>query len=44
MRPAERKYLVEFLRDAPLYDTIDIGDKHFILTHSGLGNYSNDKR
>lgn len=44
MRPAERKYVIEFLRDAPLYDTVDIGDKHFILTHSGLGNYLNYKK
>lgn len=44
MRPRERKRVIEFLKDAPLYDTVDIGDKRFILTHSGLGNYSNDKR
>ena len=44
LRPAERKHVIEFLRDAPLYDSVDIGDKRFILTHSGLGNYSNDKR
>ena len=43
MRPAERKYIIEYLRDAPLYETVNIEKRCFILTHSGLGNYSNNK-
>ncbi len=44
VRASERKYILEYLREAPLYESFDIEDKHFILTHSGLGNYSEEKR
>ncbi|MEE3450556.1 MAG: metallophosphoesterase [Acutalibacteraceae bacterium] len=43
IRPTERKYILEYLREAPLYEELDIDGKNFILTHSGLGNYSADK-
>jgi len=33
----------DYLRDAPLYDVLQIEGKRFILTHSGLGNFSPGK-
>lgn len=40
----ERADILDFLDDAPLYDTVDVRDKSFILVHSGLGNFSEEKR
>lgn len=39
MREEEIEYILEYLRDAPLYEAISVGDRDFILTHSGLGNF-----
>ena len=33
----------DYLRDAPLYDTLRVGQKTYILTHGGLGNFRPDK-
>ena len=44
MRKSEIKYLLEFLRDIPLYEGISVGDRDFILVHSGLGNFREDKK
>lgn len=33
----------DYLADAPLYDTVRAGRRSFILTHSGLGNFSPHK-
>ncbi|MBE6727722.1 MAG: calcineurin [Ruminococcaceae bacterium] len=35
--------LFEYLHEAPLYETVNIGDKDFLLVHSGLDNFSKDK-
>ena len=40
----EREYLLEYLSDAPLYDTVTAGEKDFILTHSGLGSFDKNKK
>ena len=35
--------ILDYLRDAPLYETLDVDGKTFILVHSGLGNYHPDR-
>ncbi|MBE6735031.1 MAG: calcineurin [Ruminococcaceae bacterium] len=40
---AQIKYILEFLDKAPLYKEIEAGGKTYILTHSGLGNFREDK-
>lgn len=40
----QRKHLFEYLHDAPLYEALTIGDKDYILTHSGLEHFSIDKK
>ncbi len=44
LRDSEREYLLEYLSDAPLYDCVTAGDRDFILTHSGLGNFAENKK
>jgi predicted phosphodiesterase len=36
--------ILKYLRDCPLYETLSIGDKDFILVHSGLDDFSPDKK
>ena len=36
--------IIEYLEDCPLYETCSIGERDFILTHAGLGNFSPTKR
>lgn len=38
-RNEEIEYILEYLREAPLYEALTVGDRDFILTHSGLGNF-----
>ena len=38
------KYILEYLREAPLYDTVTAGGKDFLLTHSGLGLFDKSKK
>lgn len=44
MREKEREYLFEYLEDAPLYEILTVGERDFVLTHSGLGNFRKDKK
>lgn len=44
MRNSEIKYILEYLREAPLYETLTAGGRDFILTHSGLGSFRKDKK
>ncbi len=39
-----RADIVEYLREAPLYDSVHVNDRDYLLVHAGLGNYSADKR
>lgn len=39
-----RADVVDFLNDTPHYDMITVGDKDYLLTHSGLGNFEKGKR
>ncbi len=41
--PEQVEYILDYLRDAPLYDEITVNGHHFILVHAGLGNYHKDK-
>jgi serine/threonine protein phosphatase 1 len=36
--------IMDYLKDAPLYEIVSAGGKNFVLTHSGLGNFCADKR
>lgn len=42
--PNEIKYILEYLHEAPLYETVSVGGKDFLLTHSGLNNFNKNKR
>lgn len=42
-RKEEIKYILEYLRKAPLYETVSVNGQDFILTHAGLGNFRQDK-
>ncbi|MCM1364496.1 MAG: fructose-bisphosphatase class III [Faecalibacterium sp.] len=44
MRSSEIKYILEFLREAPLYDVLTVNNRDFLLTHSGLGNFKVGKK
>jgi serine/threonine protein phosphatase 1 len=37
------KGILEYIREAPLYDTVEVNGRKFILVHAGLGNFSPDK-
>ena len=36
----EQQDILEYLRDCPLYETLRIDEKDFILVYSGLGDFS----
>ena len=36
--------ILDYLRDAPLYETVSAGDNDFLLVHSGLGNFEKAKK
>ncbi len=42
--PDTRAEILDYLSDAPLYDTVSIDEQDFVLTHAGLGNYQKDKK
>ncbi len=44
MRKSEIKYLLEYLREAPLYETLTVNDTDFLLVHSGLGAFDKSKK
>lgn len=35
--------ILDYLRDCPLYETVNAGGKDFILVHAGLGNFDPNK-
>lgn len=43
-RDREIKYIYEYLKDAPLFETVSTDNCDFVLTHSGLGNFRKDKK
>ncbi len=34
-----RQEILEYLREAPLYDSVSVGDRDYLLVHGGLGGY-----
>ncbi len=36
--------IVDYLLDAPLYETVEVPERSFVLTHAGLGNFRPDKK
>lgn len=40
----EVEYILEYLQDAPLYETVSAGGRDFLLTHSGLGSFEKGKK
>lgn len=44
VRDKEIQYILEYLREAPLYETLTVNGKDFIITHSGLGKFRRDKK
>lgn len=42
--PELRAEILDYLSDAPLYDTVTVGGKDFVLVHGGLGGFSEDKK
>ena len=42
--PETRADILEYLRSCPLYETLDVGGRAFVLVHGGLGNFSKKKK
>ena len=40
---SDRNYVFEYVSEAPLYECVEAGGRKFILTHSGLQYFSEDK-
>lgn len=40
----ETEYILEYLREAPIYETVTAGGRDFLLTHSGLGSFEKTKK
>lgn len=36
--------ILDYIRDCPLYETVNAGGKDFILVHAGLGNFDSNKQ
>ena len=41
---AERKNILEYLREASLYDSVTVNGQDYLLTHSGLGHFDEHKK
>ncbi len=41
--PEELEGLLDYLQDAPLYETVEAGGRQFILTHGGIDNFAPGK-
>ena len=44
IRPEEINYILEYLHEAPLYETVSVSGKDFLLSHSGLKNFDKNKK
>ncbi len=40
----EIEYIFEYLREAPLYETLTVNGRDFLLTHSGIENFDEKKK
>lgn len=41
--PEQVEAILDYLRDAPLYDSATVNGHNYLLVHSGLGNFHKDK-
>ena len=39
-QPEVLEGILDYLHDAPLYDTVEVGGRRFVLVHGGLGHFS----
>lgn len=44
VRNKEIQYILEYLRERPLYETLTVNNRDFVLVHSGLGGFRKDKK
>lgn len=44
IRNEEIQYILEYLKEAPLYETLTVNNRDFVLVHSGLGGFRKDKK
>lgn len=44
LSPEMRTMLFEYVRNAPYYKKLTVGDRKFVLVHAGLGNFSLERR
>lgn len=44
IRNKEISYILEYLREAPLYDILTVNGRDFVLVHSGLGRFEKGKK
>lgn len=44
VRDKEIKFILEYLRERPLYETVTVNGRDFVLVHSGLGGFRKDKK
>lgn len=44
MEQEDRISIIEYLREAPLYEIVSVNEKDFLLTHSGLGGFEEGKK
>ncbi|MFR8775808.1 MAG: metallophosphoesterase [Eggerthellaceae bacterium] len=40
----QRRKVIDYLREFTLLETVDVGDKSFVLVHAGFGNYKPGKK
>ena len=43
LTPDDREDILDYLRECPLYDTVAIGNREFLLVHGGLSNFEENK-
>lgn len=44
MEQDDRISIIEYLREAPLYEIVSVNNKDYLLTHSGLGGFEEGKK
>lgn len=44
MEQEDRISIIEYIREAPLYEVVSVNDNDYLLTHSGLGGFEVGKR
>ncbi len=44
VRNKEIQYILEYLRERPLYETLTVNNRDFVLVHSGLGGFRKGKK